>query len=50
MNRLTHSLLVALLLLSATAVQAEILSKEIVYHVGDSEYTGYLAFDNAGLG
>lgn len=43
-------LLLLALSLMASLAHAEVQGREIVYHVGDTEFTGYLAFDDAMAG
>jgi len=44
MNKL---LVVMLLSLISVSAHAQVQGREILYHVGDTEFTGYLAFDDA---
>jgi len=47
MNRPLAVLLLSLLSFISISAHAEVQGREITYHIGDSEFTGYLAFDNA---
>ena len=42
-----RALLAAALSMAALSAQAEIKTEEVVYQVGDQEFTGYLAYDSA---
>ena len=42
-----RALLAAALSMAALSAQAEIKTEEVVYRVGDQEFTGYLAYDSA---
>ena len=44
---MTRTLLAVALSMAALSAQAEIKTEEIVYQVGDQEFTGYLAYDSA---
>lgn len=47
-NRLLNKLLLlALLTLFSVTAQAAVQGKEVVYHVGDTEFTGFIAYDDA---
>jgi len=44
---MNHLFVALLFLLIALPARAEVQTREIVYHVGDCEFTGYLAYDDA---